>query len=707
VKQADEPAKLKERFTSDLQIAKKFMDPIHQKMDKYYEQYRNRWSDYDTKFQVSDLYSYTETVVPILTNNRVRSSVHSDYPDYVQHAQGMADILDNTYDINNWDYESQNVARMAEIYRSSMAYTGFDGDYKNGTGRLCIKSINIRWCYLDPGAVKLEDSSFFFYVEPMRKSKVVKMYPAKKKEIEDALGKSSALSNGTGKSNNWFTSWVNKFKNALSFTNDYTKANRLEEIVTLPELTEEEKHRNSVAFIHHWYRDDNDKWRVSFWADDVFLEDKDNPFWHERLPYDIYNPTKDILSSVGIPMAEHIENLNIEKNVMMQYIIDNAHLHANPPLMYNTTGGNIKDPQSLREQAKGTGVIPINNPDMVPLNAIAEYMNPPGMPNSALDLPDRLAQFEDRLTGVNDSFRGMSDATSGKEVQLKQEAAYTRIKTKIDNFELFNKCIAEKIIVNAMQFYKETRAFRIKGDYSKYNNIIQAQDQQAQPVQPGQQSQPEPPFAVKPIQTGTGPDGQPVNNKKEFYMYANPNEWTKINPSIGDEQETDGEDTPDQQDVEKAYKILQFTVEIEAGSSLPQSRMARREEAMELANAQMLDQEAVLDAYDWPHRDEIIKRMGEAAQAQQKAQADAQMQQQQQQAQAQMRMKQMELEQQAKLKQMELQNKTDTTAMNNNAKQQTAQQPKQGLAEILDEIRKKYPEAANMSDQELLSAVGQ
>ncbi|MFC3886046.1 hypothetical protein ACFOU2_22225 [Bacillus songklensis] len=37
----------------------------------------------------------------------------------------------------------------------------------------------------------------------------------------------------------------------------------------------------------------------------------------------------------------------------------------------------------------------------------------------------------------------MSQATNGKETQLKQEAAYTRIKTKIDNFDMLDDQIVQ------------------------------------------------------------------------------------------------------------------------------------------------------------------------------------------------------------------------------------------------------------------------
>lgn len=690
---------LRERFNTDLETAKRFMDPIHLLMDKYYEQYRNRnTASSDCKFKISDLYGYVETVVPILTNNRVRATVKSDYPKYIRHAQGLTDILDHSYDINNWDYEAQEIARMAEIYRSAIAYSGYDGDYKNGTGKICMYGCNIRWCYLDPGASKFDESSFFFYVEPKRKTEVFKLHPDKKVEIEESIGKRNALEKTDSKVRRWFQTLIMSVKNYLAFNMSNMTAQPTTPFYDeLQELDEEEKRRNSVAYIHQWYRDDDDKWRVAFWADDVFLKDMENPFWHGQLPYDIYNPTKDILSSMGIPMGEHIENLNWEKNVLMDLIVQSAKRAVDPPLLYNTAAG-LKDPQALREKAKNTGTIPLNNPEFVPLNAIADFVNLPQLPAWVDALPERFDAMEDRITGVSDTFRGIGDATSGKEVQLKQEAAYTRIKTKIDNFELFQKSVAGKLIVNAMQHYGKTRGFRIKGDYRKY-------------AQNGQIPQ-DMPFDVEPVQNGMNPDtGEATFDRSEYYLYANPNEWTKIEQpeAPADVQEgvpeTVKKGEPTEEKVKHAYRILQMTVEIEAGSSLPQSRMARREEALDLYGAQAIDQEALLDSYDWPNRDEVMKRMAEAAKTQQEAEMQA---------------KQAESQQQMEMKRMELEAKTNMQQMGNDAKLQQqlqgqgqGQAPMQGQPDIasqLDALRQMVPQLAQASDEQimqLLARMGQ
>lgn len=660
-----ENKQVKEQFIRDLETAKKFMEPLHQKMDKYYEQYRNRWLESDSNFQISDLHAYVETVVPILTNNRTRAEVKAEYPDYVKHAEGMAYILDHVYDTNNWDYKAQRVARMAEIYRSSLTYTGFDETANNGTGKLTIQEINPRWCYIDPAVTELEDSSFFIYAEPMRISKVKKLYPDKAKEIGEK--KDNGVFTSSGNKNNWFKSFIKTVANSLTTFGNNTAVKYGDD--TLPEMDEAEKRKNAVAFIHYWYRDDEDKWRVAYFADEVFLEDNENPFWHERLPYDIYSPTEDILSALGIPMAEHLENLNHEKNVLLDTIIKHGKKSLNPPRMYNTTMG-IKEPKALIDGGD-SDLIPIANPDFVPLQAVVQDLHPAPLPGFVDALPERFDMISDKLTGVNDSFRGMSQATSGKEVQLKQEAAYTRIKTKVDNFEKFVKSMSEKIIVNAMQFLNTQTSFRVKGDYRKYQDM----------------NGDETPFQVEGIPAGMSPEGEQEYDKREFFLYANPNEWTQI------EGEEAGED---QEGAQQAYRILQMTVEIEAGSSLPTSRMARREEAMELFGSGAIDQQALLEAYEYPNAEEILQRMQEAAQAQQEAQAMAEQEKwMQQQAQ-----QKAQLEQQLMMKQMD-----NEARMSQQANPQAVQeQPQQApdIASQIDRIKQIVPELEGMSDEQIL-----
>lgn len=709
-KMRNDSEELKRRFKQDLGEAKKFMEPIQQKMDRNYRAYSN-WRDSDeTAFKTSDLFEYVETVVPIVTNNRIRALVRSDYPDYVTHAKGLNDILDNTYDTNNWDYESQSIMRMALIYRSAFAYTGFDKNYRNGIGNLCIKKVNGRWCLVDPSAVDLEDSRFFFYVEPKRKTEIFKEYPGKKQEIENSLANADRLNKlADSGSGNWFYQWLRTVKNFLTFNQEADKARQTYRETYNAELSEQEKHKNVIAYIHYWYRDDNDEWRVSYWADEVPLKDEANPFWHGKLPFDIYSPIKDPMSMLGMDMNEQIDNLTVNRNVLMNYTIANAGLHANPPLLYNTTMGNVKEPQKLREQAFGDGVVPINNPDNLPLNSIAEFMLPPTLPANVVQLFDQIGAVKDKATGVNDSFRGTQQATSGKEVQLQQEAAYTRIKTMIDQFELFNKRIAEKVIVNAMQFYTQNRGFRIKGDYTKYDLDTQIAEENGQEM----------PFEVKPIQKGIGEDGQPVYDRSEFFLYANPNEWTQLDPE-GEtieqtDEEMDGEDKGEEH-VERAYKILQMTVEIEAGSSLPQSRLARREEAVQLAQMGMIDQESVLEMYDWPDREEIMKRMKEQAAQTQQAQAEAA----QAEAQGKLQIEQAKLQTQKEIEQMKAETELAKQHMTNRTQmaqthaqnaQKAAQEGSDGrgnsLAEVLDRVRQMVPEASQMSDEQLISILTQ
>src|SRR5690606_19166277 len=161
-------------------------------------------------------------------------------------------------------------------------------------------------------------------------------------------------------------------------------------------------------------------------------------------------------------MGEHIENLNWELNVLMNEIIRKVRLANDPPILRNTAYGNIKDMEALAEPRRWNGVIDVNNPEFVPLNAIVDVLGVPQVPNAAFNLKEVLDQVEDQLLGTNDTMRGIGDASSGREVQLKQEAAYTRIKTKLDNFEKFVKQLSEMIIVNAMQFIDTTRPFRVK-----------------------------------------------------------------------------------------------------------------------------------------------------------------------------------------------------------------------------------------------------
>jgi hypothetical protein len=62
---------------------------------------------------------------------------------------------------------------------------------------------------------------------------------------------------------------------------------------------------------------------------------------------------------------------------------------------------------------------------------------------------------------------------------------------------------------------------------------------------------------------------------------------------------------------------MKFQMWVQAGSSLPVSRQARAQEADVLFAMGALDQQAVLEAHDYPNRHEILQRLGLAAQIEQ------------------------------------------------------------------------------------------
>src|SRR5690606_38114341 len=145
--------------------------------------------------------------------------------------------------------------------------------------------------YVDPAVTDIQESSFFIYVEPMRVSKAVKKYPDKAKEIRESVAKrTDSMSVGDGKMRQWFQTWFRAVKNFLTVKFEDKQAYRNSYQLVMEELDEAEKRAQSVAFIHYWYRDEDDKWRVSYWADDVLLEDRENPFWHGKLHFVAYVP---------------------------------------------------------------------------------------------------------------------------------------------------------------------------------------------------------------------------------------------------------------------------------------------------------------------------------------------------------------------------------------------------------------------------------
>jgi hypothetical protein len=159
-----------------------------------------------------------------------------------------------------------------------------------------------------------------------------------------------------------------------------------------------------------------------------------NPFWHGRINFQIFRPTKVLHEMVGMSEPEAIEDLQAEMNAMRSQRRDNATLVLQRPFAYFEGLGDPNDFKFGPGQMWGVDGDPRELIFPIPMQDI---------PFSSYQEEDRLQRDIERVTGIDDTVSGGSGDSGAAEtatgVQLVQAAAGVRIKSKAKR--LVQECV--------------------------------------------------------------------------------------------------------------------------------------------------------------------------------------------------------------------------------------------------------------------------
>lgn len=188
---------------------------------------------------------------------------------------------------------------------------------------------------------------------------------------------------------------------------------------------------------------------------------------------------------------------------------------------------------------------------------------PPRLPPHVLQSIQHTESNIDTISGIHDVTQGRkpTGVTAASSILELQEAAQVKLRLKTRYFEASLRVLAKMIISRIQQFYTEDRLIRL-----------------------------------------VSPESAP-----QIFMFSSSMEIT--------DEQTNKKRNPFKQN---------FDIKIATGSTLPVSKTARAQQGQMLFTLNAIDQEALLEAYDWPNRKAIIERMNAARQAQMEASYGAQ-----------------------------------------------------------------------------------
>ncbi len=282
--------------------------------------------------------------------------------------------------------------------------------------------------------------------------------------------------------------------------------------------------------------------------------------------------------------TEPLMDIQKQINKVLATIMDYMNLTGNP-IWFNPSSSGVDSTQITNAMGQVISYTP------GPHGEKPERDVPPPLPTYYFEFLQNLFKIADTISGIQDITQGRKPigVTAAQAIDTLQEAAQTRIRLKERNMNSSLGQMGRLMISRVLQFYSTPRVIKITGT-SEWPEFMQFHVQDVLDEQ--QQSTGQVQSVTTPYTMSQGPTGAPAG-----YTAGSP---TLSQPSRG-----------------------MFDIKIQSGTAMPTAKAQQGNLAIKLYEMQppIIDQEAVLDAVDFPNKDQVQQRMQQRAAAQAQAQA--------------------------------------------------------------------------------------
>jgi len=331
---------------------------------------------------------------------------------------------------------------------------------------------------------------------------------------------------------------------------------------------------HSATLKEYWYRNEEGNLCVMYYCGDVVLgviggelDDTtadDSPVYeHNQFPFAKlvdYTGDKEFWGFGEIELSELIQRLI---NNFEAQIIDNTRLLGNAQWVVNKNDSGLKEDDAW---------IFDNTPGKVIFTNRDGVRKEPGVP-----IPHHIPKHLDELIVMLEQVLGIHDVVQGKRpvgvraasaIIALQEAANIRVRQKSKHMASALRDLVEQSIRLVMEYYDEPRHIRLAGEQIPVaTNVREALRQDA---------------TQRALEAGE----------------------IQFDEDLGIPPE----------EMDRAMEVMafpQFDVEVKVGPSLPYSQALLYEQSKEFYQLGIIDREAVLEASNFPNKDEILRRMEE------------------------------------------------------------------------------------------------
>jgi len=174
------------------------IDKLYKEAKDYRKQFESKWKE-EQRFYMGKQWKFAdkrpvknwcftlvEGELPILTDSRPASDIIPYQQEETEDAKVLSSGMTYVYDEQNLMLKVNEVMRNAlKAGPCGYHYVGHDPCGEKGEGKITIKTMPWDQVYLDPSANLIEDVSYAILEIPTKKEDAIRLWPKKKKEIEE------------------------------------------------------------------------------------------------------------------------------------------------------------------------------------------------------------------------------------------------------------------------------------------------------------------------------------------------------------------------------------------------------------------------------------------------------------------------------------------------------------------------------------------
>lgn len=507
---------------------------------------------------------------------RPRISYIAREPSDQDFAEVLNDLVNADWDKGNWLVPLSEMILDGYIYGTGFGQVGYDPNADYGMGSATFDSDDPFYLYPDPADPQINGprSEGFLKAEPVDTGWLKRQHPDVaqfiKADIRDVLQSTKASINEyTYKATNtdrdmpdvtMLRGEETTAQKTMVIT-AYLKPHDTEEINE--EFVDDKGETQSRVTVKKVYP----YGRVIKIANGMVLEEMDRlPFQNGLFPFVKYRNYMLPREFYGVSEIEQLESPQRTFNKLVNASLEIMNLMGNPVWIIDTASG--INPRSLVNR---TGLVVEKEPGSEVRREIGAQLS-----GTALSFIDRLEVWFNNVAGTQDVSRGETpgSVTAASAIEALQEAARTRIKQKQRNLDATVKSFGQQYADIILEKYNKPRVFRVTNDQNDTKYFR---------------------FNTEKVEV----DGQEVT--KAVIRRFVPNEEGTLVP---------------ENEVQEKLIADRFDVKVSTVTGLPFAKARKEEQALLLFDRGLFDESEVLDAIEYPNKEQLLQRLEQRRQEQ-------------------------------------------------------------------------------------------